>query len=156
MNIESVINTELIHLSLVSESKIDALNQLIDLLYKTDRISDKDSFLREVLDREQIETTDLGSGIAIPHGRCGAVKKPSVAIGKLKTPISWSDPTDEQEPVYGIFLMASSPDDKGASHMEIIAKIATLLIDDQFVAFFKENQSDMQLFNRIKALLGEG
>jgi fructose-specific phosphotransferase system IIA component len=156
MNIESVINTELIQLFLDSDSKIDALTQLIDLLHKTDRISDKDSFLREVLDREQIETTDLGFGIAIPHGRCSAVKKPSVAIGKLNNPVDWSDPTEGQEPVYGIFLMASSPDDKGASHMEIIAKIATLLIDDQFVAFFKENQSDMQLFNRIKTLLGEG
>ncbi len=38
--------------------------------------------------------------------------------------------------------MASSPDDKGVSHMEIIAKIATLLIDDDFVAFFKDNQSE--------------
>ena len=155
MNFETVINTELIDLNLVSDSKIDVLNQLIDLLHKTDRISDKDQFLQEVLDREQIETTDLGFGIAIPHGRCSAVNEPSVAIGKLKTPVAWNDPTDGQEPVYGIFLMASSPEDKGASHMEIIAKIATLLINDQFVAFFKDNQNEIKLLEKIKTLIGE-
>jgi fructose-specific phosphotransferase system IIA component len=157
MNIESVINTELINLNLTVETKIQAINSLIDLLYKADRISDKGQFLQEVLDREETESTDLGFGIAIPHGRCSAVIEPSVAIGKLKIPIAWNESDDSQEnPVYAIFLMASSPDDKGVSHMEIIAKIATLLIDDDFVAFFKDNEIELTLLEKIKTLLGEG
>lgn len=157
MNIESVINSELINLSLIAESKIEAINQLIELLYKADRISDKDQFLSEVLEREDTESTDLGFGIAIPHGRCSAVIKPSVAIGKLSTPVTWNDAGENPEvPVYGIFLMASSPDDKGVSHMEIIAKIATLLIDDDFVAFFKDNQSEEELLEKINKLLEKG
>ena len=157
MNIESVINSELINLSLAAESKIEAINLLIELLHKADRISDKGQFLQEVLEREETESTDLGFGIAIPHGRCSAVIKPSVAIGKLRTPVTWNE-TDEnpEDPVYGIFLMASSPDDKGVSHMEIIAKIATLLIDDEFVAFFKDTQNEEELLEKIKTLLGEG
>jgi fructose-specific phosphotransferase system IIA component len=157
MNIESVINTELINLNLTAETKIQAINSLIDLLYKADRISDKGQFLQEVLDREETESTDLGFGIAIPHGRCNAVIEPSVAIGKLKIPVAWNESDESQEnPVHAIFLMASSPDDKGVSHMEIIAKIATLLIDDNFVAFFKDNQSEAKLLKNIKTLLGEG
>ena len=87
MNIESVINTELIHLSLVSESKIDALNQLIDLLYKTDRISDKDSFLQEVLDREQTETTGgFLTNLYEDHQEDLELESPGVfKIPKLKT-----------------------------------------------------------------------
>ena len=157
MNIESVINTELINLSLTAETKIQAINSLIDLLYKADRISNKDQFLQEVLDREETESTDLGFGFAIPHGRCSAVIEPSVAIGKLKIPVAWNESDESQEnPVYAIFLMASSPNDKGVSHMEIIAKIATLLIDDDFVAFFKDNQIELKLLEKIKTLLGEG
>jgi fructose-specific phosphotransferase system IIA component len=157
MNIESVINTELINLNLTAETKIQAINSLIDLLYKADRISDKGQFLQEVLDREETESTDLGFGIAIPHGRCSAVIEPSVAVGKLKIPVAWNESDESQEnPVYAIFLMASSPDDKGVSHMEIIAKIATLLIDDDFVAFFKNNLSEAKLLEKIKTLLGEG
>ena len=157
MNIESVINTELINLSLTAETKIQAINSLIDLLYKADRISDKDQFLQEVLERENTESTDLGFGIAIPHGRCSAVIDPSVSIGKLSIPVAWNRSDESQDnPVYAIFLMASSPGDQGKSHMEIIAKIATLLIDDDFVAFFKDNQSEVKLLEKIKALLGEG
>jgi fructose-specific phosphotransferase system IIA component len=157
MNIESVINTELINLNLTAETKILAINSLIDLLYKADRISDKGQFLQEVLDREKTESTDLGFGIAIPHGRCSAVIEPSFAVGKLKIPVAWNESDESQEnPVYAIFLMASSPDDKGVSHMEIIAKIATLLIDDDFVAFFKDNQIEQTLLEKIKTLIGEG
>jgi len=157
MNIESVINSELINLNLAADTKIQAINSLLDLLYKADRISDKGQFLQEVLNREETESTDLGFGIAIPHGRCSAVIKPSIAIGKLKIPVAWNEPDESQEnPVYAIFLMASSPDDQGMSHMEIIAKIATLLIDDDFVAFFKNNQNEIKLLEKMKTLLGEG
>ena len=156
MNIESVINTDLINLNLATESKIVAINSLIDLLYKADRISDKDLFLKEVLARDKTESTDLGFGIAIPHGRCSTVTEPSVAIGKLMTPVIWNDSSEIQEdPVYAIFLIASSPDDKGLSHMEIISQIATLLIDDDFVAFLKANINELQLFEKIKTFLGE-
>ena len=58
MNIESVINTELINLNLTAETKIQAINSLIDLLYKADRISDKGQFLQEVLDREETESQE--------------------------------------------------------------------------------------------------
>ncbi len=157
MNIESVINTELINLNLDADTKIHAINSLIDLLYKADRISDKSKFLQEVLEREETESTDLGFGIAIPHGRSSAVLEPSVVIGKLKIPVAWNESNENQDnPVYAIFLMASSPNNKGMSHMEIIAKIATLLIDDDFVAFFKDNQSEENLLENIKTLIGEG
>jgi len=156
MNIESVISTELINLSLTAGSKEEALMLLIELLYENNRISDKEEFLREVLDRENTETTDLGFGIAIPHGRCSAVTAPSIAIGKLQPPLTWSENGESQQtPVYGIFLMASSPDNEEVSHMEIIARVATLLIDDQFVAYFKNTQNEILLLEKIKSLLGE-
>lgn len=157
MNIESVINTNLIDLSLAAGSKEEALKQLIELLYENKRISDKEEFLDEVLERENTETTDLGFGIAIPHGRCSAVIKPSIAIGKLNQPIIWDESVEtEGKPVYAIFLMASSPDAEEISHMEIISRVATLLIDDEFVAFLKNTDSTENLFNRIKKQLGEG
>jgi fructose-specific phosphotransferase system IIA component len=157
MKIENIINKKLIDLNISAGSKIEALDTLIELLYQTNRISDKKEFLKEILDREKIETTDLGFGIAIPHGRCSAVIKPSVVIGKLRTPVIWNGSDESQEvPVYGIFLMASSPEDKGVSHMEIIAKIATLLIADDFVAYFKDTQSEEGLLEKIKTLIGEG
>ena len=52
--------------------------------------------------------------------------------------------------------MASSPDNEDISHMEIIARVATLLIDDQFVAYFKDTQDEAQLLEKIKTLIGEG
>jgi fructose-specific phosphotransferase system IIA component len=156
MKIDAILSQDLIDLEISAGSKIEALNCLIELLHNANRISDKKLFLEEILDREKIESTDLGFGIAIPHGRCSAVTLPSVAIGKLKTPVTWNDSAEGQEPpVSGIFLMASSPDNQDISHMEIIAKVATLLIDDDFVAFFKDNQDQAQLLEKINTLIGE-
>lgn len=156
MKIDEIINQELIDLDITAGSKIEALNSLVELLYKANRVSNKKLFLEEILVREKIETTDLGIGIAIPHGRCLAVVKPSVAIGKLITPIKWNESNEaEEELVYAVFLMASSPDSEEVSHMDIISRIATLLIDDDFVAFLKYTDSADQLLKRIKQQLGE-
>ncbi|MEJ2413112.1 MAG: PTS sugar transporter subunit IIA, partial [Anaerolineales bacterium] len=76
--------------------------------------------------------------------------------GKFTTPFQWDEDPDQQaEPIFVCFLMASSPADTDVSHIEIIAKIATLLINDQFVESLKEEISAQQLLDKISSLIGE-
>lgn len=156
LNIEDVISEDIIDLDLAAGSKLEAINQLIDLLHNAGRITDKDEFLEQVLDREETETTDFGVGVAIPHGRSNAVTRASVAIGKVRTPIQWnSTPGSGEPPVFSIFLMASTTSDQGQSHLEIIAKIATLLLEEDFLAFLKTTTNTSSLIKKIKTSLGE-
>ncbi|MCD6576408.1 MAG: PTS sugar transporter subunit IIA [Anaerolineaceae bacterium] len=155
MHIEEIINERTINLNLEAKTKIEAIKKLIKMLYADRRIAEKDMFLQEVLEREKTESTDMGIGVAIPHGRSPSVKRASVAIGKLTAPIRWDGLKEsEGKPVYAIFLLASSPDDNGKSHIEIISKIASLLIDDDFIAFLKRTNSKLKLLDSIKTHIG--
>ena len=156
MNLKDVISEDIIDLDIAAETKLEVINHLIDLLYNADRISSKSEFLEQVLEREKTEPTDFGVGVAIPHGRSQVVKQASVAIGKLQRPIAWNSTLDSDEPpVYAVFLMASTTSDAGKSHLEIIAKIATLLIEDDFLEFLKTNSSANSLLTMIETCLGE-
>lgn len=155
MRIEEIINEEIISLNIEAETKIEAIEKLVDMLYATDRITEKNLFLQDILDREKIESTNMGIGVAIPHGRSISVKQASVAIGRLIRPIRWDDSeVSEENPVHTVFLLASSPDDNGKSHIDVISKIASLLIDDSFVAFLKRTDSEKKLLDSIKSHIG--
>ena len=156
MPIEAVIDQDTINLNLVAETKIQAIEALTDMLVAAHRLAEKCPFVEQVLEREQTESTDFGIGIAIPHGMSPSVERASVAIGRLKNPINWNGSGARGEnPVQVVFLLASSPDDAGRSHMEIISKIAALLIDDDFVKMLLTTDSKTVLLDAIKTNLGD-
>lgn len=156
MNLAEIINEELILLNLEVRTKQEAIGILTDVLLATGRISSKDDFLASVYEREKTEPTDMGIGVAIPHGKTDAVIKPSVAIGKMKTPIHWTEEAGpEVEPIYAVFLMASPDQADGYIHLEIISKIATLLIDEDFIEVLKNTRDKTLLISTIQSMIGE-
>jgi len=74
---------------LESGDKESAITELVDLLAENGSLLDRDSVLEAVLIREQTRSTGIGSGIAIPHGKCDAVKELVMAIGIAARPIDF-------------------------------------------------------------------
>lgn len=68
------------------KGKEDALRKMTKLLDQTGALADPKAFLEDVLKREEISTTGIGNGIAIPHGKSESVKETTVAIAKLDAP----------------------------------------------------------------------
>lgn len=158
MLLNDVITEETILFDLDVTTKDEALETMVQCLYDTGRINDYEGFLNDVFEREKIESTDMGIGVAIPHGKSSAVQKPSVVIGRLVKPIYWKESEKEEEqekPIFAIFLLAVSASDKnGSMHLELISKVATLLIDDAFVKELKTTPSEKTLVETIKTYLG--
>ena len=76
--------------------------------------------------REDLGSTALGAGVAIPHGRVKGLKQPSAAMMRLKEPIDFAAP--DGEPVSTlIFLLV--PEKATQQHLEILSSIAQLLSD---------------------------
>ncbi len=76
--------------------------------------------------REDLGSTALGAGVAIPHGRAKGLKQPSAAMMRLKEPIEFAAP--DGEPVSTlIFLLV--PEKATQQHLEILSSIAQLLSD---------------------------
>ena len=154
MRLEEIITENNIDLNLKANTKVEAIEKLVKLLFEDGRVEAVEPFLNDVLDREKIEPTDMGIGVAIPHGISDIVTRPSVAIGRLKEPFFWEGAEESEKPIFAVFLLASSKKIEGNDHLEMISKIATLLIDDDFIEILKMTSSKTTLFEAIQTFLG--
>lgn len=118
-----------VSLNQTAVSKEEVLEKIVDLMCEKGNIADKSEYLYAVKLREEEGTTGVGDGIAIPHGRCNAVKEPGLAAMVLPKGVEY-DALDD-EPVHLIFLIAA-PATGGDAHIEILSKLSTMLMDDEF------------------------
>lgn len=129
MRITELLDKRSISLSETPKSKSEALDIAVDLMVKSGKIKDKEAYRRQVYAREEESTTGIGEGIAIPHGKCDAVKKPGLAAMVVKDGVEF-DALDG-EPVSLIFLIAA-PNTEDNVHLDVLSKLSVLMMDDEF------------------------
>ncbi len=151
MDILHMINTDIINLNLSATNKLDAIKEIALMLEKDNRLNDFDKFIEDVYKRESVESTNMEMGVAIPHSHSQYVKQTSIAIGRMAEAIDWED---GEAPVRSIFLFAVSSEEEGISHLDVIAKTAVILIDDDFIEFLHTTNSDKELLDKINELIG--
>ena len=126
-------------------SKSEAIDQVVDLMLKSEKIRDKEAYRKEVYRREEESTTGIGEGIAIPHGKCDAVIKPGLAAMVVKDGVDYD--SLDGEPVNLIFLIAA-PITKDNVHLDVHSKLSRLLMDEKFSEDLK-NAKDVDEFLSI-------
>ncbi len=151
MKFNKIMDEKIVDLDMEAQTKDEALKKMAQMLYNDGRIFTLDRFVQDVYERESLETTNMDIGVAIPHSKSDDIKKTSVALVRLKKEISWED---FGEPVKVIFLLAVSPNDDGVEHLELIAKIAELLIDERFVDKLYKTRNTRRLLKRINRMIG--
>ncbi len=129
MILTQILQPTCVKVPLEGKDKQSVIAELVDLLDTNGLLSDKNVVLDAVLAREQTRSTGIGSGIAIPHGKCKAVKELVMAIGVADEPIDFGSVDDK--PVTTIFLLVS-PADKTGPHIQALARISRLMLDEQF------------------------
>ena len=101
-----------------------------------------------LLERERLGSTGIGGGIAIPHGRLGALDKPRGLFARLVHPVDF-DSIDER-PVDIVFLLVA-PEGAGADHLKALARVARLLRDPD-VAHKLRDSRDVEALYSVLAL----
>jgi len=92
---------------LQAKSKVEALDELLDLLQRHKHIDNKKLLLTRIIDRERLETTAIGDGIALPHARVNAGGELTVAVGRSEKGIDF-DAVDKRK-VYLVILVIWNP-----------------------------------------------
>jgi fructose-specific phosphotransferase system IIA component len=115
---------DLILTEMKSRKKAGAIEELVELLAVAGVVQDVDSYTATILKREALESTAIGGGIAIPHGRSRGIKELKVAFARSKDGVNFK--AKDNKPVYLIFMIAA-PDDAHKEYLQIVAKIARLL-----------------------------
>ena len=135
MKITDLLSKESVLLNVDVKDKDACLVKLVDLMDASGKISDKKLYLDAVYAREEEGTTGVGNGIAIPHGRCSGVKEPGLAAITINGGVEYN--ALDSKPVDLAFLIAA-PEGSGSVHLEILSKLASMLMDENFVADLKK------------------
>ncbi len=133
---------------LTSKNKEAAIEELVNSLAAAGQVKDAGVALEAVLEREQTRSTGIGSGIAIPHGKCTAVKELVMAVGIAKEPIEFG--SIDNKPVI-IMVLLVSPPDKTGPHIQALARISRLLLDEQFKAKLEKAGSPEEVYELISS-----
>lgn len=110
-------------------TKQETIDQVTNLMNNTGNLSDKEAYKKAVEKREEEGTTGIGDGIAIPHGKCAAVKKPGLAVLVVKEGTEY-DSMDGQ-PTNLIFEIAV-PENSDNTHLELLSRLSMMLMDPGF------------------------
>ena len=129
MRITELLDPRSISLNGTPGNKSEALDQMVALMVKSGKIQDAEDYRKKVYAREEESTTGIGGGIAIPHGKCSAVKKPGLAAMVVRDGVDFD--SLDGEPTKLIFLIAA-PDTEDNVHLDVLSKLSVLLMDEDF------------------------
>ncbi len=126
-----LLDAELVTINSDSASKQEVIHELVNLLYAAGRVNERDRLEDAVFAREEVYSTALGFGFAIPHCKNDVVVADSIAVVKLVQPIRWGD---EDSTVSFAILLAMRESAKDNTHMQVFSKLARKLMNEEFRA----------------------
>ena len=150
MQLTEIIAKEIIQLSLAVQTKEECIARMAEQMVKAGVITNKETFVQTVLEREQKGTTGVGFGVAITHGKSGGVARPALGFAKLAQPIDWQ--SLDGEPVSMVFIIAVPAEQAGNEHLQILAAISRQLMHEEFRSRLQEAGSPEDVMRVLETL----
>ena len=129
MKITELMNKDLIIPMLVAKTKKEALKELVDCVVRKESKVDSTELLRVLLEREELGSTGIGDGIAIPHGKIKKIENLIVSFGRSLDGVDFQ--SMDGKPTHIIFLLIA-PETSAGIHLKALARISRLLKDSSF------------------------
>ena len=129
MRITDLLSAKSIDLNFKVTSKAEAIDHLVDLMNSTGNIKDREAYKSAILAREDLSTTGIGEGIAIPHAKVDAVTKATLVAAVSKEGVDYE--SLDGAPSHLLFMIAA-PDGANNTHLEVLSRLSTILMDAKF------------------------
>jgi len=139
MNLKSILTDDTICLHLKGTTKEGIIDELIEVLVRAGKISDRESALAAVMNRENKMSTGMKHGIAIPHGKSNTISDLVACIGVSDNPVDFDSLDDEP---CRIFILTLSPVEKTGPHLQFLAEVSQL---------FKSAEKRLEIINADSA-----
>ena len=146
MKITDLLSKKSIAINPKVSSKEDAINKLVDLMYSSGKLNDKEEYKNAVLAREELSTTGIGDGVAIPHAKTKAVNDAGLAAMIVNDGVDY-DSLDGNPAK--IFFMIAAPDGENNLHLEVLARLSTMLMDEKFRSALENSKSPDEFLKLI-------
>lgn len=148
MRITDLLDKNSISLNAAPADKKETLDLAVELMAKSGKLSDVEKYREQVYAREEESTTGIGEGIAIPHGKCDAVKAPGLAAMVIKNGVEYE--SLDGEPVTLLFLIAA-PNTRDNVHLDVLSKLSVMLMDENFTTSLRNAKSVEEFLQIIDA-----
>jgi fructose PTS system EIIBC or EIIC component len=145
--LSSILKEKYISLSLKEKSKNKVITELMDLISQSGKLKDKKKFYSAILKREQLGSTGIGNGVAIPHAKSVKTDDFLIAFARHREGIDFGALDGEKTHLF--FILASPESDIGG-HLKILADISRLVKDKFIVDRLKNAQDKKEILKVIK------
>ncbi|MCL2791687.1 MAG: PTS sugar transporter subunit IIA [Spirochaetaceae bacterium] len=147
MAIVDLIATNVVRVPLKSSTKTEIIRELIDVLDKAGKLSDSESAFKAVIARENMGSTGLEKGIAVPHAKTEKVKNLVLAIGIAPDGVDFDSLDGEPSKLF--FLLLAQPSQSGP-HIEALAEIARITRSQSFCRLLLNAQTPEEVVELFK------
>ncbi|MBQ9058381.1 MAG: PTS sugar transporter subunit IIA [Atopobiaceae bacterium] len=152
MKITDLLKPSAVKLGVKAADKMAAIDQLVDLQFSTGNVADKEGYKQAILAREEQGTTAVGEGIAIPHAKTAAVSNPSLAAITVDGGVDYDAPDGKAS---DLMFMIAAPDTKADVHLQVLAQLSTLLMDEDFTSKLRAAKTPEEFCSIIDAAEAE-
>ena len=152
MKIADLLAKESIDLQAKVGSKGEALEHLVALMAKSGKLADEAEYKRCVVAREEEGSTGIGEGIAIPHAKTNAVKAPGLAAMIVAEGVDFASLDDQPAK---LFFLIAAPDTEDNVHLDVLSRLSTLLMDEDFTTALyaaKSSQEFLDIIDKFEAV----
>lgn len=147
MDICNVLSQDRIVIGVKSRDKIDILQEMLDVAATSGNIGNKEKVFESILEREQLQTTGVGFGLAIAHAKSPEVEGVVLSLGISQDGVNY-DALDGK-PVYMIFLLVASTE-KNTEYLSVLARIARFFKEEEFREAVRHAKSPASVMSLIK------
>lgn len=142
VDFSGILDKNCIAIDVEAGNREEVIQQAVHMLERAGKITQGDSIYHDIMAREQLASTAIGEGIAVPHALSDAMQATVMAVIRLKTPIDYDAP--DGKPVDLFFIMAGPKNDT-AYHLKLLSKLARLLHDPHFREQARKAASSVEL-----------
>ncbi len=146
-----LVEPDLVMIESDATSKEEAIKQAVDRLFVTGRTDNSQAVEEAIWRREATYSTGFGHGFAIPHCQTNAMRFNSLVLLKLRSPLAWN--SLDGQPVRVVILLGIRATQAGNAHMQVLAKLARKIMDDEFRAELEQENDATRLCAILKKIL---
>jgi len=129
MKISDILTENLVATGLPGNTKNEIIDAMIDLVASSPKVLDKEKVRKAIFEREEIMSTGVGNGFAIPHGKTEAVADIVAAFAVTGQPIDYQ--SLDEKPVRLVFLLVGK-DNLVGPHIKLLSRISRLMNKEEF------------------------
>ena len=147
MDICEVLSQDRVIIGVKSRSKLDVIREILELAATSPKIRNKERLFKSILERERLQTTGVGFGLAIAHAKTDDVEGVVLSLGISKDGVNYD--SLDGKPAHIIFMLMAARD-KNTEYLSVLARIARIFKDEEFREAVIHTDTSADLLNLIR------